>query len=98
MLPYPSLPPASQLPLERTLLTLRPSGPSKLSPPPPATPRPLAQSCVQRPFSIQSMVPPVKMWTSLGTNVLSHPLTTAPVLSQDRTCFKTRDELWTYPS
>lgn len=100
-----------EMPCSLTRLCLRPHSslvegplltrPSKLSatasrPPPP--PRPLAQSRVQRPFFIQSMVPPVRMWTSLGTIVLSHPLTTAYVLSQDRTCFWTKPGMGSGPA
>lgn len=89
-------PPHSSV-LEGPLLT-RPSKLSATAPCPPPPPRPLAQSRVWRPFSIQRMVPPARMWTALGTIVLSHPLTTAYVLSQDRTCFWTKPGMGSGPA
>ena len=91
MLPHPSLLPASQLPLERTsahtasIWTIH----AKRSPPPTHQGPWLSHVC-SVPF-------PYKVWFPrqgvdiLGTIVLSHPLTAACVLSQDRTC------LWTKP-
>ena len=89
-------PPHSSV-LKGPLLT-RPSKLSATAPCPPPPPRPLAQSRVRRPFSIQRMVPPARMWTSLGTIVLSHPVTTAYVLSQDRTCFWTKPGMGSGPA
>lgn len=83
-------PPHSSL-LKGPLLTLRPSGPSTLSAPHPQPTKALGSVMCAASLFHTKYGSPGQGVDILGTIVLSHPLTAACVLSQDRTC------LWTKP-